>query len=66
MFNLSTKAVSAGELMKKEKKTVLAIYAKNIGPIGDKVRMRLFLLSPCVYDYVNKLYSVVIVPLRQK
>lgn len=54
------------ELMKREKKEILSVYAGKIGPTGDRVRMRLFLLSPQLYYWINQMYGALIVPWKQK
>lgn len=53
------------ELLKEEKKNIDKIYQKEYVAKGDKVRMKMFLLSPGLYYGVVKLYDNVIIPLRR-
>lgn len=53
------------ELLKEEKKLIDTIYRQAYVAKGDKVRMKVFLLSPGLYYRVVKLYDNVIIPLRR-
>ena len=48
-----------------EKPKIKEIYHKNFVASGDKVRMKVFLLSPGSYYGIVKLYEKFIIPLRQ-
>ncbi len=52
-------------LLKNEKKQISEIYANTFVAKGDKVRMKVFLLSPGIYYGIVKLYDKFIIPLRQ-
>lgn len=52
-------------LFRKEETTVRRIYKESFVPTGDKLRMKLFLLSPGCFYLVVKLYERVVIPLRQ-
>lgn len=58
----------AGELvslLKAEKKQIAEIYGHSFVAKGDKVRMRVFLISPEMYYGIVKLYDKFVIPLRQ-
>ncbi len=52
-------------LLKGEKQNIIEIYRKTFVAMGDKVRMKVFLLSPGMYYYIVKWYEKIIIPLRQ-
>lgn len=52
-------------LLKKEKGKIAAIYENPYVAKGDKVRMKVFLLSPGIYYRIVKLYDRFVIPLRQ-
>lgn len=52
-------------LLKDEKQKINEIYHKAFAAKGDKVRMKVFLLSPGMYYHIVKLYEKIIIPLRQ-
>lgn len=59
---------AAGELaalLKGEKNLISEIYENSFVAKGDKVRMKVFLLSPGTYYGIVKLYDKFIIPLRQ-
>lgn len=53
------------KLFREDKQKIRKIYQNSYVALGDKLRMKLFLLSPAAYYYVVKLYEKVIIPLRQ-
>lgn len=58
----------AGELamlVKSEKKKIYAVYKESYVTAGDKVRMKVFLMSPGFYYRIVRLYDKVVIPLRQ-
>ena len=52
-------------LLKNEKKQITEIYQNSFVAKGDKVRMKVFLLSPGAYYGIVKLYNKFVIPLRQ-
>lgn len=52
-------------LLKNEKKQISEIYQNSFVAKGDKVRMKVFLLSPGTYYGIVKLYEKFVIPLRQ-
>lgn len=52
-------------LLKDEKNEVKRIYRKEFIPVGDKVRMKLALVTPSGYYLIVKLYDKFVIPLRQ-
>lgn len=53
-------------MMMEEKQEIRAVYANAYGGKGDVARMKLFLLSPALYRFVNSLYEQVVIPLKSK
>lgn len=53
------------KMLRKEKTEIKRVYQKDFAATGDKVRMKLFLLSPGGYYLTVKLYERIIIPLRQ-
>lgn len=53
-------------LLKGEKAEVKRIYQNDFIPVGDKVRMKLALVTPSGYYEIVKLYDRFVIPLRQK
>jgi glycosyltransferase involved in cell wall biosynthesis len=56
------------EIIKADKLEEKRIYSKenNIVSKGDRMRMNLFLFSPCVYRAINILYEMIIVPMKNR
>lgn len=52
-------------MLRGEKDSIKDIYSENYVAAGDRIRMKLFLLSPGMYYYTVKLYERIIIPLRQ-
>lgn len=52
-------------LLKDEKAEIKRIYRKEFIPVGDKVRMKLALVTPSGYYLIVKLYDKFVIPLRQ-
>lgn len=53
------------QLLRSEKDEVNRIYHNNFIPVGDKVRMKLALVTPSGYYEIVKLYDKFVIPLRQ-
>lgn len=53
-------------IIKEEKDEIKRVYQNDFVPLGDKVRMKLALLTPSGYYRVVKLYDKFVIPLRQK
>lgn len=53
------------QLLRSEKDEVERIYQNDFIPVGDKVRMRLALVTPSGYYGIVKLYDRFVIPLRQ-
>ena len=51
--------------LKEEKKIIDDIYQKEFVALGDKVRMKVFMIWPKGYYYIVQLYERIIIPLRQ-
>lgn len=52
-------------MLRDEKEKIREIYGNDFVATGDKVRMKLFLLSPICYYLIVKLYDRLIIPMRQ-
>ena len=52
--------------IKKDKSETDRVYASGIVTRGDRMRRKLFLISPSVYAQVVRLYEKLIIPLRQR
>lgn len=52
--------------IKKDKAETDRVYASGIVTKGDRMRRRLFLISPAAYAQVVRVYEKLIIPLRQK
>jgi hypothetical protein len=65
-YYMATKEKRIAEMVKSDKAEVERIYSKDIVACKDKVRMRLFMLSPMLYRYIDGFYDKVVIPLRQK
>lgn len=53
------------KLLKAEKGEIKEIYQQDFVALGDKVRMKVFLIWPRGYYYIVQLYERVVIPLRQ-
>lgn len=53
-------------ILRDEKDEVKKIYQNDFIPLGDKVRMKLALVTPSGYYEIVKLYDRFVIPLRQK
>lgn len=52
-------------IIKEEKDEIKQVYRNDFVPLGDKVRMKLALMTPSGYYKVVKLYDKFVIPLRQ-
>lgn len=62
---MAAAAKKLAEMLKSEKKEIETVYESGVAATGDKMRMKLFLLSPAAYYLTVKLYDKIIIPLRQ-
>ena len=53
------------KMLRSEESSIRDIYRDDYVAVGDKVRMKLFLLNPGMYYYTVQLYERMIIPLRQ-
>lgn len=53
------------KLFREDQKEIRTVYQNSYVALGDKLRMKLFLICPAAYYHVVKLYEKVIIPLRQ-
>lgn len=52
--------------LKADETEISRVYGSGMVSRGDKVRMRLFLISPFAYVFVVKLYDRIVIPIRQR
>lgn len=53
-------------MLKKEKEEIKAVYQKSWTALGDRLRIRMMLLSPGMYYRIARWYDQYLIPLRQK
>ncbi len=53
------------KMLRSEKSSIRDIYRDDYVAVGDRARMKLFLLNPGMYYYTVRLYERMIIPLRQ-
>lgn len=52
--------------LKNDKENIARIYQEEFVTTGDRMRMKLFLLSPGLFGLTVKMYDKIIIPLRQQ
>jgi len=62
---MKKQAVELAGLLKAERTKIDKIYGKPFVKTGDKVRMKVFLLSPGMYYCIVRMYDKFIIPIRQ-
>lgn len=53
------------KMLRSEESSIRDIYRDDYVAVGDRARMKLFLLNPGMYYYTVRLYERMIIPLRQ-
>ena len=59
-------AKQLSDMLRNEKAHISEVYGNNFVTTGDRVRMKLFMVSPDLYEMLVKIYNKVIIPMRQR
>lgn len=62
---MKASAKEAAGILKREKEKIKAVYQKKFATVGDKARIKLFLLNPDLFYHTVKMYDRFVIPLHQ-